>query len=121
MQDVWMTVLHQVVLLLLQLVVFTLLLLAHRLLPLVRTWMQHHLTQRERQILAFIGREAYTFAEASLAGKSGGEKLEQAMTYASQVLDRTGTSFSSDEIRAAIEAAVQEAHAERPAALKKQP
>ncbi len=113
MQEVWMTVLHQVVLLLLQLVVFTLLLLTHRLFPMVRTWLQYHLTQRERQILALIGREAYTFAEAALAGKSGGEKLNQAMTYAVHVLDRTGMSFSTDEVRAAIETAVQEVTLQR--------
>jgi Bacteriophage holin of superfamily 6 (Holin_LLH) len=117
MQDVWMTVLHQVILLLLQMVVFTLLLLAHRLFPMVRNWLQHHVTQRERQILALIGREAFTFAEAAFVGKSGGEKLEQAMAYALRALDRTGLSFSADEVRAAVESAVREAHnAEKPAA-----
>ncbi|GMA51729.1 hypothetical protein GCM10025857_30860 [Alicyclobacillus contaminans] len=107
MHSLWLTVLHQMVMLLLQSVFCLLLVLVHCLWPTVRRWLNQHVSQQERQLLSTIGHEAYIFAESVYAGHGGDEKLQQALTYALAVLGKSGQSFTVGEIRAAIENAVR--------------
>ncbi|MCL6446429.1 MAG: phage holin family protein, partial [Alicyclobacillus sp.] len=104
--SLWVTILDEVVLILLQFVLATVIALAHRIYPLFRRWFVHHMTVQERQLLAQLGKEAYVFAETTLAGRPGQEKLEAALRYATSVANRHGLALTPDELRAAIEQAV---------------
>ncbi len=107
----WMSVLQHLALLLLQLVVISLLVLAHRLQPAVARWLVQHTTAKERALLRELAREAYWLAEQSLPGATGQEKLSVALQYLAGIGKRLGLAVTPDEVRAAIEVAVAEAKA----------
>ncbi|GGJ02011.1 hypothetical protein GCM10010885_09050 [Alicyclobacillus cellulosilyticus] len=111
MNALWMSVLQHLALLLLQLVVISLLVLAHRLQPAVARWLVQHTTAKERALLRELAREAYWLAEQSLPGATGQEKLSVALQYLAGIGKRLGLAVTPDEVRAAIEVAVAEAKA----------
>ncbi|MDQ0189230.1 phage holin [Alicyclobacillus cycloheptanicus] len=109
MHQLWITVLNRALLLLLQLVVVSVLVLMHRFAPVVKVWLDRHTTLTERKILAQVGKEAFQYAESAFFGAPGQVKLDQALKYAAAIANRKGVSVTENEMRAAIEQAVQEA------------
>lgn len=110
MQTVWISILHQVILVLVQLLVFGLLVWVHRYMPILRKWMEQNLNEKERKVLAMIGKEAFVFAEQAFRDLHGQGKLDQAMKYALSIIDKKGLSYTEDEVRSAIENAVHESN-----------
>lgn len=72
----------------------------------ISTLIDRNTTGKNRELLHQLASEAHALFENTLLGEKGQEKLQQAEAYVSRMLGKLGISFSSTEIRAAIEKAV---------------
>lgn len=103
---VWANVIHQLLMILLQLLLVALVAWVHSFLPVLRKWLLHHLTQKERAILETVAGEACMLAETAFRQAGGADKLNYAMEYALSVLQNRGIQITPQEVRAAIEQAL---------------
>ncbi len=62
-------------------------------------------TTEQRQTLAFLGKEAFSFAETVYKELAGPEKLEKAIEYVGLKAAAAGIDVPAEEIRAVVEAA----------------
>lgn len=62
-------------------------------------------TNEQRQVLALLGKEAFSFAETVYRELKGPEKLAKAVQYAEEKAAAAGIKVSFEEARAVVEAA----------------
>lgn len=83
-------------------------------------WLNRRTTAAERELLHKTAVEGFAYAETVFRNYGGEEKLEQAMHYLDRRLLELGLTFSTMELRAAVEKAVLEYNAEqKPATVVK--
>lgn len=76
----------------------------------VKIYLATKTTLSQREALQRIAAEAYAWAEKEYKDQNSVSslKLNAALSYASQVLDKAGLTITPDEIKGAIEKAVQD-------------
>ncbi|OPX88132.1 MAG: Phage holin protein (Holin_LLH) [Pelotomaculum sp. PtaB.Bin104] len=62
-------------------------------------------TTEQRKTLAFLGKEAFSFAETAYKELKGPDKLAEAVKYLEAKAASNGLSITAEEVRAAVEAA----------------
>ncbi|BCJ88010.1 phage holin [Effusibacillus dendaii] len=71
----------------------------------LKNYIVQHTTAKERDLIARIGQEAFTYAETVFAQSDGPAKLNEAIKYMLDALARQGKSIPMKEVRSAIESA----------------
>ncbi|MDI3257569.1 MAG: phage holin, LLH family [Kyrpidia sp.] len=101
----WVPIANQVVLFVLQFLAALALALLHVAGRRVADYLRLHTTRAQRDLLACLAREAFSFAETVYKQYNGPAKLEQAMGYLSERLRQHGVTVTPEEMRAAVEQA----------------
>ena len=78
-------------------------------------YLKAHMTAEQINILVGIAQTVVYAAEKIFGAKMGKDKLEYALKLAKKLLEKKGLIFDEDEIRAAIEAQVQQLNFEQAA------
>jgi len=68
-------------------------------------YLESKTTAEQRQTLALLGKEAFSFAETVFRGFDGQKKLDAAIEYVEQKAAALGINVPAEEVRAAVEAA----------------
>ncbi|HHY68562.1 phage holin, LLH family [Kyrpidia sp.] len=117
----WVPLANQLVLFVLQFLAALGLALLHLAGRKVADYLRLHATKAQRDLLACLAAEAFSFAETVYRDSDGPAKLEQAMGYLSQRLRQHGVTVTPDEMRAAVEQAwLQDRRNHGPGTLKQQ-
>lgn len=76
----------------------------------VKLWLETKTTVAQRETIQRIAAEAYAYAEKEYKDQTSSSslKLNAAFSYASEVLGKAGIKITADEIKGAIEKAVQD-------------
>lgn len=78
--------------------------------PKIKVWLATRATESQRNIIQKIAAEAYAYAEKEYKDQTSSSslKLNAAFSYAAEVLGKAGIKITADEIKGAIEKAVQD-------------